>query len=212
MTSPLIVSIGSAGLALLSFGVSFWTFYYTYWSEGDLDFISPPRIGISYPNSQLLILFPVTLTNTGSTRYRAQILEIAADLSTNVSNKMTTTFHMRWENEVAFISTAEYFSKYQEWIKRKDPNRSLDDPDQLVNVTRAFPFQLIGGSFVSKSYTFVEVAKDGDADNPSGREATLNLYIQTKNTKPQWRFQLKIPELSPDRLTYVDIRSVPISR
>src|SRR5271166_1929956 len=135
-----VISVTSVVISVISFGTAFWTFYFTYWYPGELDFTPPDRIGVSYTDKGMQIVIPITFTNTGSTRYRAQVHDMTADVFTLYEpERNTTTFHTRWQCDVSFISSEEYFSKYQEWM-RVYPDvrqRDLHLLDQMIYLSRA---------------------------------------------------------------------------
>jgi hypothetical protein len=204
----LMISVTSIVISVISFVTAFYTFYFTYLYRGDVDLIPPDRIGVYWQDNRLHAIIPITLTNTGSTRYRVQVNGMAARISTvSAGANHQASFDMPWQYEVSFITSEDFFTKYQEWLK-SDPKhkRNLDLPDQLVHVTRAFPFQLSGGAFVSKSYQFDEVAMHADQENPEGRAALLYIVLRTNNEKERsWSFRLYLPEKIISDINYASV-------
>jgi len=84
-------------VAVISMAASLFTLYSTYWFPGELKVTLPypgDNIGFSY-DDRVKILIPISFTNTGSTRSRAQVYEIKAIISTPDGNK--TKFETRWD-------------------------------------------------------------------------------------------------------------------
>jgi len=216
-----VISVTSVVISVISFVMAFWTFYFTYWYPGELDFTPPDRIGVSYgllPGYNTMgmsIIIPITFTNTGSTRFRSQVYALTADVSTiSAPEANQTTFHTRWEYEVSYISSQDYFNKYQDWMKLR-PKKDLNLIDQLIYQSRAVPFQVTGGAFVSKLYLFEETQDMHVAEDPSGREATLELKLRTNSNNTSnswlfksWFFKLKLPEKLDSEITYVPVNKI----
>jgi hypothetical protein len=208
-----LVSSAPFVISVLSFGAAFWTFYFTYWYRGELDLTLPKVVGVGYFDSGMRVLVPtVIFANTGSTRYRAQVYEMTADISTAPEIQgQRNTLHTRWAYEVSYMSSADFFIKYQEWMKSyPDSKPNLQLMDQLVYVGRALPFQLIGGSFVTKSFIFEEPEDmRSNATDPSGKDATLVLGLLTNSGRRSRTFKFKLPEKSDDpQIGYVYRRIV----
>jgi hypothetical protein len=203
------IAIASFVISVISILTASLTFYLTYFYSGDLDFLPPARVGIARDGNALRMLIPITLTNTSSAGYRAQVHEITADLSIPArEGRRQASFHMLWQYEMTYISTQDYFTKYQEWIKAY-PDRSPDPDlkDQLNYVARAFPFQLIGGAFISKFYLFEEAGTtDRNDEFPIDTEAELKISLRTNDKVPKsWPFRLMLPAEIKDYYTYAYI-------
>jgi hypothetical protein len=204
------IAIASFVISVISLWTASYTFYFTYFYSGELDFLPPDRVGIAWDGTALRMLIPITLTNTSSARYRAQVYEMAADLSTIPARegRRQTSFHMPWQTEMTYISTADYFTKYQEWVKSyPDRSPNLDLPDQLSYVGRAFPFQLIGGAFISKFYLFEETGITHPNDEiPIDTAAVLKVSLRTNDkVQKSWSFRLMLPGEIKNYITYVDV-------
>jgi hypothetical protein len=142
---PLLISVIGATLS----GA---TFYFVNISRGELDVFLPDKVAVAFRSNRLHVLVPLTLTNTGSTRSRRQVHKVVADVvSLAEQSKGSQKFTALWQYEVKFMDRLEYFKNYPD-----ERARDTGEPDFLVYVNRALPFQLIGGAFVSKTYDFMQ--------------------------------------------------------
>jgi hypothetical protein len=139
---------------------------------------------------------------------------MVANLSTiSAPDSQGAVLHMPWTYEASWMTSADYFTKYQEWIKSNSDPRGFNTKLQVIDAGPVLPFQLIGGAFVSKAYLFEEVGiAHVDAENLSGKEATLELRLRTNTGTKSWFFQLTVPELSSSQVIYANVVPIKSSR
>ena len=191
-------------VAVISMAASLFTLYSTYWFPGELKVTLPypgDNIGFSY-DDRVKILIPISFTNTGSTRSRAQVYEIKAIISTPDGNK--TKFETRWDYAASYISNQEYLIRYKAGNGGHKDDFKFDSEDQLLYEGRAVPFQVIGGVFITKLYVFAE--PEMGAENPSGREATLDLFVETNSSPKHESVSIrKLPQMDSSHFKYARV-------
>ena len=126
----------SSWLSLVAVVVSFLSYYMVYEFPGKLIIHLPDRVGVHLEGERVFLVYPITFINTGSSRMHRQILRLTSVLTSAGETVPFAT--IRWAYEKKYVAAG--------------PNATT--LDNLVYENRASPFDLPGGTSVTRIYDF----------------------------------------------------------
>ena len=140
----------SSWLSVIAAVISVATFVLVHADPGDIKVVLPDNVGVKHVDGELLLLVPVTLTNTGAPRTVRHISSMTAHLNEDRKDRgNANTVALRWRTIFTLLGRAEYALKY-----RIEDKSSLKDQDFLDYDSRANPFALYGGNSTQKTVEF----------------------------------------------------------
>lgn len=146
----------SAWVSIIAAAISISTFYLVYAKPGDVRIIMPDRVGVSLLDGDVLLLLPVTFTNTGAPRTVNHVTHVSVTMrDIDPSPRADQLVDLQWDAEWKFIGKLQYLQNYP--AQKENASRWGSRDDALDYVARAFPFALSGGTSVTKLFDFVRV-------------------------------------------------------
>jgi hypothetical protein len=197
-------------LALAATIISASTFFLVYVREGELAIDLPDRIGIAVNDTDLELVIPIAVTNTGAPIAVKRVRRATAIATVKEDRAKDQPIELAWLFEKSYMGRRQYFQKYPEKMEEvikcqreaeqkcialmassnksgyektcqsKAEGECITD-DYLDYVGRPVPFVLKGGESVHKVFEFIQPPNLGKRwGQVRGFDLTVTLHTETK--------------------------------